>query len=150
MRMWRGSLWLVPTPIPPKWTQRNAIFIDLLDGCQGLSGTIARSFHAQSAFFHSPMQRVAKHVRNCLIVTNIPYGEAAGRDRAKKLYRDFGRMVQSRTDWQGVYVVSARREFKAMSGLEWRVELRFSNGGIRVELLRWTGRTKTYAEGEDD
>mmetsp|Transcript_35692 Transcript_35692/g.85913 ORF Transcript_35692/g.85913 Transcript_35692/m.85913 type:complete len:433 (+) Transcript_35692:53-1351(+) len=101
------------------------------------------------SFFHSPMQRVAKHVRNCIIVTNIPYGEAAGRDRAKKLYRDFGRMVQSRSDWLGVYVVSARREFKAMTGLEWRVELRFSNGGIKVELLRWTGRTKTYVEGED-
>ena len=104
-------------------------------------------------FFQSDFANVVDKTRNCMILTNVPYGHrSVGNDRIKKVYKDFGRALLMRRDWRGVYVVSARQDFKRLTGLQWRSELRFSNGGILCDLLRWTGRRADYddLDEEDD
>lgn len=90
------------------------------------------------------------HGHDIVILTNIPYGMKAIASNMGKQYEQFGLMVR-RLAVEGrlkaVYCLSAREEFKRRSGLDWRTELRFSNGGISVDLLRWTGRR---AQGRND
>eukprot|EP00398_MALV-I-01_sp_L67-1_P000868 gene868-53_t len=101
-------------------------------------------------FFQSDFAKVVDKVRNCMILTNVPYGHrSVSHDRLKRIYKDFGRALLMRRDWRGVYVVSARQDFKKLTGLQWRSELRFSNGGILCDLLRWTGRRADYTDADD-
>jgi len=83
--------------------------------------------------------------RPTLILTNVPYGNRApdASSYARSAYEQLGRLVREGLEpgsIRGVYCLSAREEFKRHSGLDWRTELRFQNGGIWVDLLRWTGR----------
>ncbi|PFH31879.1 RNA methylase family UPF0020 protein [Besnoitia besnoiti] len=75
-----------------------------------------------------------------LIVTNLPYGRRSDKNNIEGIYRDFRRMVAARDDWAAVYVLSASKKFRAEGSLNWRAISRFSNGGIEVELLKYTGK----------
>eukprot|EP00746_Dinoflagellata_sp_MGD_P020204 gnl/MRDRNA2_/MRDRNA2_14699_c0_seq1.p1 gnl/MRDRNA2_/MRDRNA2_14699_c0~~gnl/MRDRNA2_/MRDRNA2_14699_c0_seq1.p1 ORF type:complete len:243 (-),score=35.79 gnl/MRDRNA2_/MRDRNA2_14699_c0_seq1:249-977(-) len=75
-----------------------------------------------------------------LVVANVPYGHRLRRHDVEAMYEQFGRVLRHRADdWQGVFCLCARDEFKRSTGLEWETMLRFSHGGIWVEWLRWTG-----------
>eukprot|EP00927_Polykrikos_kofoidii_P047674 TRINITY_DN41950_c0_g1_i1.p1 TRINITY_DN41950_c0_g1~~TRINITY_DN41950_c0_g1_i1.p1 ORF type:complete len:424 (+),score=73.32 TRINITY_DN41950_c0_g1_i1:107-1273(+) len=78
-----------------------------------------------------------------LVLTNVPYGRKADRGVGRD-YERLATMLQRQADHGNLldaYCLSGREDFKRVTGLDWRTELRFSNSGIVVELLRWTGRT---------
>ena len=57
----------------------------------------------------------------------------------RRKFQALGKAIRARR-WAGVYVVAARGEFRALSGLDWRTLLRLNNQGVQEELLQWTGR----------
>ncbi len=117
---------------------------------QRMNDNPASFLPCQMSFFQSDFAQVIDQVRNCMILTNVPYGHRSiGSEKLRRVYKDFGRGLLSRRDWRGVYVVSAQQDFKRMTGLQWRSELRFSNGGIICDLLRWTGKRADYDDDED-
>ncbi|CAK9061457.1 unnamed protein product [Durusdinium trenchii] len=95
----------------------------------------------QIAFHSLPAATVAEQIRGHrpLIMTNVPYGKKSEARKDQRAYKRFGQMVKS-LDVKGAYCLSAREDFKKLSGLDWRTELRFSSAGVWLELLRWTGQ----------
>ncbi|CAE7215118.1 unnamed protein product [Symbiodinium natans] len=88
-----------------------------------------------------------------MILTNVPYGNKVDSKKDQRLYARFGKMLkaeQAHGYLQGVFCLSAREDFKRLTGLDWRTELRFQCSGVQVELLRWTGRTASSAQWRID
>uniref|UniRef100_A0A0G4I8Y7 Uncharacterized protein n=1 Tax=Chromera velia CCMP2878 TaxID=1169474 RepID=A0A0G4I8Y7_9ALVE len=121
---------------------------------EGASGEATTAeIPARVSFVTGDFQRFVPHVKDCLVITNVPYGRrTVGEGALKRTYRAFGRALLRRRDWKGVYVVSANREFARHTGLAWKTELQFSNGGIKCDLLSWTGqRSKSsYKDRQGD
>ena len=82
------------------------------------------------------------------VVTNPPYGSrvAHGTD-LRNLYARLGEVVRDKlTDWSVALLVADRR-LAAHSGLSLHEQLRFSNGGIDVELLVGTAKAPGRGRG---
>lgn len=82
-----------------------------------------------------------------VIVTNVPYGARKfDKQQLLKAYSSLGDVVRKFGGRvvKDVFVVSATDsrflDFGAATKLDWRTELRFANGGLPVELLRWNRR----------
>eukprot|EP00026_Physarum_polycephalum_P010220 Phypoly_transcript_10376.p1 GENE.Phypoly_transcript_10376~~Phypoly_transcript_10376.p1 ORF type:complete len:437 (+),score=69.19 Phypoly_transcript_10376:74-1312(+) len=84
--------------------------------------------------------------KDAMIVTNIPYGhrllntkKGNSQNNQKILhdtYKRFGAMLQRRTDFRRVYVLSGSKEFQKESGMNWAVKAKFDNRGLPVEFLQ--------------
>ncbi|KAL8432739.1 hypothetical protein Efla_004408 [Eimeria flavescens] len=100
----------------------------------------AIGLHLASPFDLSP------HVSGGIIFTRIPCPREAkllrsARGKPLDLYEKFGKMIASRSDWRGVFVIVRSSAFKHHSRLEWESLLRWRDvSGKKVALLRWTGR----------
>lgn len=87
--------------------------------------------------------------KQVLVLTNVPYGQKKSNRYAELDYEALGDALQQIAhsgNLRGAFCLSARDSFARRTGLEWRTELRFSNVGIRVDFLRWTGRVLPPAE----
>lgn len=83
------------------------------------------------------MQELAPGPEPGLLICNPPYGERIGRNAVlQALYRDFGRVSAAEfSAWQ-VALVCPASELVQATGIAFESRLRFSNGGIRVALLK--------------
>ncbi|CEL98566.1 unnamed protein product [Vitrella brassicaformis CCMP3155] len=99
---------------------------------------------AKIKFVHTEPWKVGSYVDNCMIVTKVPYGRQLGSEALRRIYQKFARLLLSRHDWRGVYCLASRRDFKIVTGLDWRTELRFKNKDTVVELLSWSGGKKSW------
>lgn len=83
------------------------------------------------------MQEMVAGVQPGLLICNPPYGERIGRTAALlALYRDLGRIYATEfSAWQGA-IVCPDSELIRATGIDFKSKLRFSNGGIRVSLLK--------------
>ena len=84
-----------------------------------------------------PMQELAGRAQTGLILCNPPYGERIGRTAAlRALYKDLGRVYrQSFASWESA-LICPDSELVQVTGIPFAPVIRFSNGGIRVALLR--------------
>jgi putative N6-adenine-specific DNA methylase len=84
-----------------------------------------------------PMQQLVADSVHGLIICNPPYGERIGRTAAlQALYRDIGRVYgEVFATWQGA-LVCPDAELIRSTAIPFAPLLRFSNGGIRVTLLK--------------
>jgi putative N6-adenine-specific DNA methylase len=84
-----------------------------------------------------PMQELKAEQSRGLIICNPPYGERLGKTAAlQALYRDLGSVYgQIFASWQGA-LLCPEHELIRMTGLNLEPIVRFSNGGIRVALLK--------------
>lgn len=83
------------------------------------------------------MQQLQPQFPSGLMICNPPYGERLGKNASLvALFRDLGR-VYGRTfaDWQGVIICPESKLIKS-TGLSFFPLLRFTNGGIKVALLK--------------
>jgi putative N6-adenine-specific DNA methylase len=70
------------------------------------------------------------------VVANPPYGVRVGESRPlRDLYAALGNAVRERMPGWTVALLSADRALEGQLGIEWREELRTSNGGIPVRLV---------------
>ncbi len=85
----------------------------------------------------SNMQQLQPQFPSGLLICNPPYGERIGKDASLgALYHDLGRMYGADfADWQGA-VVCPDSELVKSTGVAFTPILRFSNGGIKVALLK--------------
>ncbi len=83
------------------------------------------------------MQQLVAESSNGLIICNPPYGERIGRTASlQALYRDIGRVYGANfAAWSGA-LVCPDAELVRSTGIPFESLLRFSNGGIRVSLLK--------------
>ncbi len=83
------------------------------------------------------MQELQPGPRRGLIICNPPYGERIGRTAAlRSLYRSLGQLyLQEFSDWQGA-LVCPDAELSRATGIDFAPVAGFSNGGIRVSLLK--------------
>jgi len=85
---------------------------------------------------------LASSKKDIVIVTNVPYGKRVGNDEEnRKLHQQLSIFAKRNKDRvRGIYMLTQKNSLpKASEGqLDWRTELRFSNGGIPVELLSWS------------
>lgn len=88
-----------------------------------------------------PMQELVVGQQTGLIICNPPYGERIGRTAVlQALYKDLGRVYgDSFAGWQGA-LVCPDSELIRSTGIAFEPKIRFSNGGIRVALLKKPGR----------
>ncbi len=84
-----------------------------------------------------PMQQLKTELSDGLILCNPPYGERLGRTAAlQALYSDLGQLFNvSFTAWSAALVCPETELIRAVGG-RFETLLRFSNGGIRVSLLK--------------
>lgn len=77
--------------------------------------------------------------KDIMIVTNVPYGKRSGSDKDNiKLHRQLGTFaMRHKNRIRGIYLIAAKNSLVGETKLDWRTELRFSNGGIPVEMLGW-------------
>ena len=87
-----------------------------------------------------PMQQLAAEAAPGLLICNPPYGERIGRTAAlQALYRDIGRVYADVfAGWDGA-LVCPDAELVRATGTPFEPLIRFSNGGIRVALLKKSG-----------
>eukprot|EP00435_Cladocopium_sp_Y103_P014260 s2763_g3.t1 len=130
----------VPRPrAPSMWTQVWAP--PGSKEAQDLTTLATQRLPCPTAFHSLPAASIAERIRSHrpLIITSVPYGKKADARKDQRIYKRFGQLIRS-MDVRDVYCVSAREDFKRLTGLDWRAELRFSASGVWLELLRWTGR----------
>ncbi|CAL1160314.1 unnamed protein product [Cladocopium goreaui] len=130
----------VPRPrAPSMWTQAWAP--PGSNEAQDLTTLATQRLPCPTAFHSLPAASIAERIRSHrpLIITSVPYGKKADARKDQRAYKRFGQLIRS-MDVRDVYCVSAREDFKRLTGLDWRAELRFSASGVWLELLRWTGR----------
>lgn len=84
-----------------------------------------------------PMQELTAGQQPGLIICNPPYGERIGRTAALlALYKDLGRVYGTTfSDWNGA-LICPDSELVRSTGIPFKSQIRFSNGGIRVALLK--------------
>jgi putative N6-adenine-specific DNA methylase len=84
-----------------------------------------------------PMQQLSAGPQPGMLICNPPYGERIGRTAALlALYRDLGQVYGAEfSAWQGA-LVCPDSELVRATGIPFESLLRFSNGGIRVALLK--------------
>jgi len=97
----------------------------------------AADLHDRVRFKCQPMQELSADAQSGLLICNPPYGERIGRTAALlALYRDLGRVYAAEfSAWQGA-IVCPDTELVRATGIPFASCLRFSNGGIRVALLK--------------
>ena len=83
------------------------------------------------------IQQLRPQFPSGLMICNPPYGERLGKNATlKALYHDLGRVYGDRfADWQGAVICPESELIKA-TGISFSLLLRFSNGGIKVVLLK--------------
>ncbi|MFK5925381.1 MAG: class I SAM-dependent RNA methyltransferase [Desulfuromusa sp.] len=83
------------------------------------------------------MQQLQPQDPSGLLICNPPYGERLGKNASlKALYHDLGQVYGTTfSDWQGVIMCPESELLKA-TGLSLSPLLRFTNGGIKVALLK--------------
>ncbi|WP_175498301.1 THUMP domain-containing class I SAM-dependent RNA methyltransferase [Desulfuromusa kysingii] len=83
------------------------------------------------------MQKLQPQFPKGLLICNPPYGERLGRNASlQSLYHDLGQLYGSIfTDWDGA-VICPESELLKATGLSFEPLLRFTNGGIKVSLLK--------------
>lgn len=101
---------------------------------------------------NSPIEDISQYMRNTVIITKIPYSDLKGTDRLStiRLYKKFGQIVGSRSDWVSVYVISRSHGFEYYTGLEWKTLAKCTNssGGI-IKLLKWSGKSRWFKTPEE-
>ncbi len=98
---------------------------------------LAADLPVQVQFTCQPMQELSAESPFGMLICNPPYGERIGRTAALlALYRDLGRVYAAEfSAWQGA-IVCPDSELVRATGIPFETCLRFSNGGIRVSLLK--------------
>ncbi len=88
-------------------------------------------------FSCQPMQQLTANPLPGLIICNPPYGERIGRTAAlRSLYRSLGQVYREEfSGWAGA-LVCPDAELSRAAGIAFEPLIRFSNGGIRVALLK--------------
>ena len=83
------------------------------------------------------MQQLQPQFSGGLMICNPPYGERLGKNASlKSLYHDLGRIYgEVFAEWQGA-VICPESELIKTTGVNFLPLLRFSNGGIKVALLK--------------
>ncbi|AFZ78956.1 hypothetical protein BEWA_017970 [Theileria equi strain WA] len=101
---------------------------------------------------HSSIEDISSHMRNTVILTKVPYTNLKGSNRlsAVRLYKKFGQIVGSRSDWVGVYAISRSHSFEYYTGLEWNTLAKCTNSkGDIIKLLKWSGKTRWFKTPEE-
>jgi len=88
-------------------------------------------------FCCQPMQTLVAPESEGLLICNPPYGERLGKNASlKALYHDLGLIYGDLfTHWQGA-ILCPENELVRATGIPLVRQLQFSNGGIRVSLLK--------------
>ncbi|MEA3545839.1 MAG: class I SAM-dependent RNA methyltransferase [Thermodesulfobacteriota bacterium] len=83
------------------------------------------------------MQQLQPRFPDGLMICNPPYGERLGKNASlKALYRDLGRVYgEVFQNWQGS-IICPESDLIKMTGISFFPLLRFTNGGIKVALLK--------------
>ncbi len=83
------------------------------------------------------MQQLQPEAETGLLICNPPYGERLGKNASlKALYHDLGRVYgQTFSDWEGA-VICPEGELIKSAGIPFFPLLKFTNGGIKVALLK--------------
>lgn len=83
------------------------------------------------------MQQLQPQFPGGLMICNPPYGERLGKNASlSSLYHDLGRVYgEVFADWQGA-VICPEAELIKTTGLSFSPLIRFTNGGIKVALLK--------------
>eukprot|EP00927_Polykrikos_kofoidii_P043047 TRINITY_DN37095_c0_g1_i1.p1 TRINITY_DN37095_c0_g1~~TRINITY_DN37095_c0_g1_i1.p1 ORF type:complete len:476 (+),score=67.99 TRINITY_DN37095_c0_g1_i1:112-1539(+) len=110
-------------------------------------------------FMEGPPARISKLMsgKPTMIMTNVPYGILSGASDSRSdagslrqqpgaadAYAQLGRILrQNRADWRGVYCIveTDPDSFASHTGLNWKREERFLNGGRWVDLLQWSSES---------
>ena len=66
------------------------------------------------------------------VITNLPYGKRLALDR--KLLARFGAWLKSRGDLGPVFVLTSTDDLGQHTGIGWKKQQAFRNGGLRVFL----------------
>lgn len=83
------------------------------------------------------MQDLSAVQKSGVFICNPPYGERIGRTAAlMALYRDLGRVSRAEFSAWDLAVICPDSELVRATGIPFESRLRFSNGGIRVSLLK--------------
>ncbi|KAK1443973.1 hypothetical protein BgAZ_208490 [Babesia gibsoni] len=89
-----------------------------------------------------------------MVISKVPsLKKKAGKEHAHeiiKAYKDFGSIIGSRSDWNGVFAITKGRAFERFSGLEWKCMAKATNssGGI-IRLLKWNGKLRAFTAPEE-
>jgi putative N6-adenine-specific DNA methylase len=83
------------------------------------------------------MQKLQPQFPTGLIICNPPYGERLGKNASlQSLYHDLGQVYGTTfSAWQGV-IICPESELLQSAAIDFSAVLRFSNGGIKVALLK--------------
>lgn len=89
------------------------------------------------AWARATISAIAPRTAPGWLVTNPPYGVRVGeREKLRNLFAQLGNVVRQRLPGWTIAMLSTHRELEHQVGVPFEDRLEFSNGGIRVRLVR--------------